>query len=672
MLLGVPRSPRVRQATANLLVLPIYVVLSLFYFCRTTEWRSAFVGAGNDPIAFIWYLNWWPYAIRHGLNPFITYFAWFPGGDNILWDTSIPILALLMAPITWAGGPVLSFNILTVTAPALASWTAFLLARRVTQDWVASLIGGYLFGFSSYELGQMLGHLNLEITCLVPLVILICILRVRRQISRSPFVVGLAALLFIQFGVSMEILASICVMGALVWVVCLILGPAPDRRGILNLVIEIAAAAGLALMLLLPFIYLLIKSAADLPPEINSPSFFSTDLLNLVVPTWVTRFGENSFIHVSSELTGNNSERGAYLGLPLLLITAYYVRDNLKTPYGIPLLATAVFVTVLSFGPSLHIGGRDTEIPLPWAIALKLPMVKSALPVRFTMYVSLAMTLIVATWLAPARGWSRAARLALACIACLTLMPNGSAFAWSRWPAQDFFTHENVRAALGPMPNVLILPYGQHGPGMAWQLDAEMQFTQADGYIGFAPWREHAWSALAELEAAAPTINFGNDLAAFCSTHQVEYILLAPGTPAILMNAIAALQWHSRIDHGVTIVSAPDGNTLKYFSVAGDYWPASFPLNWMGRTVQITTHGIPATLTISGAASPFQNPIILTLSNETSHTNYTVGRTSHLSIALPPMDTTTLTASSVFIPERIEHNKDTRQLSVLITINAIN
>ena len=37
--------------------------------------------------------------------------------------------------------------------PAVSAWAAFLLCRHLAGRFWPSLIGGYLFGFSSYELG---------------------------------------------------------------------------------------------------------------------------------------------------------------------------------------------------------------------------------------------------------------------------------------------------------------------------------------------------------------------------------------------------------------------------------------------------------------------------------------------------------------------------------------
>ncbi|WP_298224502.1 hypothetical protein [Acidocella sp.] len=119
---------------------------------------------------------------------FVSKYVWYPHGFNFTWDTSIPFAALVILPITLLKGPVIAFNLLSVMAPALSAWTAFLLARQITHDWRASLIGGYLFGFSSYELAQLLGHLNLDLTFLVPLAVLLCVRRFQGEISRRLFI----------------------------------------------------------------------------------------------------------------------------------------------------------------------------------------------------------------------------------------------------------------------------------------------------------------------------------------------------------------------------------------------------------------------------------------------------------------------------------------------------
>ena len=118
------------------------------------HFRRDLIGTGGDPQLFVWSLGWWPHAraprprpVRHARR------SGRPHGSNLAWTTSIPGLALLLAPVTLAAGAVAAYNAAAILLPALAAWTAFLLCRHLTRSFWPSLAGGYLFGFSSYLLG---------------------------------------------------------------------------------------------------------------------------------------------------------------------------------------------------------------------------------------------------------------------------------------------------------------------------------------------------------------------------------------------------------------------------------------------------------------------------------------------------------------------------------------
>ena len=82
--------------------------------------------------------------------------------------TGAPGPSLLVSPLTLAAGPVVSYNLLALLACPLAAWSAFLLCRHVTGRFAPSLLGGYLFGFSTYMLGHVGIHVNLELVFPVP------------------------------------------------------------------------------------------------------------------------------------------------------------------------------------------------------------------------------------------------------------------------------------------------------------------------------------------------------------------------------------------------------------------------------------------------------------------------------------------------------------------------
>src|SRR5262249_49620315 len=150
--------------------LAAYVAVSfgLFGLPVVSRFGHDWIGTGADPQIFVWSLAWWPHAVLHWQNPVVTHEVWPPAGLDLTWASSVPALAAALAPVTLSAGTVASYNAGMILAPALAAWTAFLLCRHVTRSFWPSLAGGYLFGFSSYELGHLLGHMNLSWVFLVP------------------------------------------------------------------------------------------------------------------------------------------------------------------------------------------------------------------------------------------------------------------------------------------------------------------------------------------------------------------------------------------------------------------------------------------------------------------------------------------------------------------------
>lgn len=663
----------IKRLPVAALALILYLVLSLACFGTLGDYRRMYLGSG-DPEVYIWCLNWWPWAIAHGLNPFVSYYVWYPSGFNMTWANSMPAAALLMWPVTALTNAAFSFNLLSLTAPALAAWTAFLLARYLTRDTGASLIGGYLFGFSSYELGQMLGHLNLDVIFVVPLLVLLVVQRVRGDLSRWTFIAALAAALLFQLGLATELLATVCFFGAITWLIFFTFAAPKDRRRLWLVAGEIMVSSVIMAVLATPFLYYVLKDLKDVPADIHSPEQFSADLLNYLIPTEVTRVGGGLFRKIARQFVGNAAEQNAYLGLPLLLILLLQFRETLHRPYLKPLLLTWSVILVASLGPRLQIGGVATKFTLPWRWALHLPLIHQALPCRFSMYVALAAALAAAFWLSTYRGrWDRARRFTLGLVACLFLLPNtGRVRHWTPLSFHPFFEPQNVDASLGRNANVILLPFGFTGPGMVWQLQSGMRFTQSGGYVSFTPQSELGWwQVILNLYFGSPGPDFENDISAFCMAHQVSAVIAGPGTDQRLITALDALHWPTTNDHGVRLVRVPEARFLHFHRVSGDYWPGPDSAeSWMGRQIKIVTHGCPVRLRVSGRYRPPElGPVEIRVANGTEESSYHITSPDAWALLTIPADASvTVTASSTFVPAEVLRNGDQRNLSVVFSL----
>ena len=464
----------------------------------------------TDPSIFLWSLVWWPWAIGHGLNPFYTHFIWAPVGQNLLWMTSVPSLALLLAPVTHFFGPIVSYNLIALLAPVLAAWATYLLCRHVTGQFWSSLFGGWIFGFSTYEFAHLQLHMNLFVTAALPLAVWIYLLRRDGRLSCRWYVGLLALLAIFQFGVSTEILASAVPLGLLATLFAallqkpdagsgdrrpvtrtkgrsdlwsLVTGHCPQRGGRWSLPVETLAGLTIAGVVLLPCFYYVfcVNYAQGL---LVTPLVCSADPLNFFIPTATTWFGGSWAAPLTLHFNAPwRWELGAYMGVPLIVILALFIREFSAKPGGRFLILLLATTALLSLGLQLQTLRHSTLVTLPWCLAAHVPPFDLIQPLRLVVYVWLAAAVSAAWWLAESkvrRFW----RPVLTGLSVVFLLPNISAGYWTYKPPNPrFFTTGAAAHYLPRGANVVVLPYGETGYSMLWQAEAHFSFSMAGAYV---------------------------------------------------------------------------------------------------------------------------------------------------------------------------------------------
>jgi hypothetical protein len=385
-------------------IAPFGLYFALGLLLTSEAWTSQgtrWIGSCCDPQQTMWFLRWLPYAISHGTDPFVTQQINAPVGVNLMWNASIPFLSLVMAPVSLTAGPIIAYNVAIVLSIAFSAWCCFFALRRWTSGVVAPIVGGAIYGFSPYVISHAVLHLNLTAAWAPPLfLILLDEILVRR--GRWPIVlgVGLGLLSACQLLVAEEVLAtSVVTAGVFVAILAAVL--AAGRRNEVVVATRraaVAAAVAAATFLVVAGWPLAVQLFGPLriAGRVQDVEVFSSDLLNLVLPTRYQFFAPDAATTLSSGFSGLYHEATAYVGLPLVILLAAIVArrwtDVRVRVAGI--MVAAMFV--LSLGPILHIGSQSTGVPLPWLPLTSLPLIEHALPGRLTMFMWLGIAAVVA------------------------------------------------------------------------------------------------------------------------------------------------------------------------------------------------------------------------------------------------------------------------------------
>ncbi len=519
------------------------------------------IGATKDPLQWIWFFKWFPYALTHGLNPFISPAIWAPRGLNLTWTTCTPALAILCWPITAIWGPFVTYNLIALTAPALGAWMAYLLCRELTGTFFPALFGGWLFGFSSYELGQLCGHVNLFVTWPVPMLAWLALRWYRRKLGDRGFVTAAAAALLFLFGTSVEVFMTTIL--ASVMVASLAFGVCRDplsRRRLLRLGWLALLTITAVVVMVSPYLWLMLFGPDRPHGSIYSARMFSSALANLLVPARTTWLDGGILQLWLGPFPGDMLEQGAYIGLPLLVMWVLFCKNYRHTSLGQLLLYSAGILMLLSLGPWLTICKHPLPIPLPWWGLNRIPLVQDALPIRLTLYVSLATAVMAAVWLADApTNWRLKLGLAVACT--IFLLPNFSLMRlWSiDPPIPVFFVKGVYKHFLRRNENVLVLPIIAGGKSILWQAESKFYFRIAGGYLGPPPPRMAHNPVMEACMSGGQTPQLAKQVWPFIRHAHIGAVIISASNAGSFQWLLSCLHVHPITTNGVELYLIKSG-----------------------------------------------------------------------------------------------------------------
>jgi hypothetical protein len=409
-------------------------------------------------------------------------------------------------------------------APVLSAWSAFVLCRYVSGSISASLVGGYVLGFSTYFVGHLLGgHLVLVLAFPIPIALYLACRHFDGSITRPWFVPLFTLTIAILFLTEVELFATVMLFGMATGCVFRLLADAHEAEKLRYVAKSVVISMATTSIILSPYLYHMF--AHGFPRRaMNSPKAYAADILNFAIPTPVSLLGISPLLqNIARRFSGGFGEATSYVGPVLLFIVYRFWRSDRTRLGSRVLLWLFAIICIASIGPMIHIAGVSI-VPTPWTIVVALPIVKHALPARFSVLMFLDLALIVALYLAAQKP---ALRLVLGILVVVSLLPNPWHLRGQEVDTPVFFSNGIYRQWLAPNEIVLVLPYGLAGNSMLWQAQSDMYFRMQGGYVSTQiPDAFRGEQIVQSLEHNVCFENCAEQFLAFVDEHQVGAVVV--------------------------------------------------------------------------------------------------------------------------------------------------
>ena len=466
-----PRPARART-TPHVLILSCYVLAAVALTWRLWVDPATHVTVGDpgpgDSDLLAWFMRYAATAISHGRLPsLVTTGLNAPRGINLMWNTSILLPAVLLAPVTLLAGPQVSITIMLTLGFAGSAASMFLVLRRWQASITAAALGGALYGFSPALLNSGLDHWDLVFAIFPPLIIdaLLRIVTGRGNAVRTGIWLGL--LTAAQVFTEEEVLAQAALAGLVLVVVLAASRPRlvlARVRGALT-----GLAVGAAVMLLICGYALWVQFFGPLT-EHGSPWPVRTQFINtpssFVTPSGGLLFHTRASAAAAASYPNGLWEYLAYLGLPLIAVLLFAAIRFWRDPKVRATAVTFAVLELISLGGSTVVfhGLRYPGPLLPWHWMQGLPVISEMMPDRLAILADgaaaalLAFALDRARSAAPQASWRRrSVATAVAILALLPLIPL-PVQATTIAPTPAGWQAALARLRLAPDATVLVIP----------------------------------------------------------------------------------------------------------------------------------------------------------------------------------------------------------------------
>ena len=313
-------------------------------------------GLRGDYFNNLWNFWWVRHSVRELHTPWYTEFLYFPGGLSLQRHTLSPLNAIAGALLSSFLKLHAAFNVLLLLKLALSAWSMQLLARYVTGSRAGAVLAGLVYAFNPFHYFYIC-QVNVFTLEFVPLALLFFVRTYREGGRRN---LALAALWSgaIAATTSYYVVYTFLVVGLLVVGGRLVDPAVPWKRGAARTTVAAVVAVFVVLVVAMPLVIGTFQHGAG---DVDNPVFSfqkrrANDLLGYgwiggpekATVSWPTMLGYSTIL--------------------LLLASAKRLWRH-----RFWLLVGLVFL-LLSLGESLFVAGKNTHIPMPYALLAELPV----------------------------------------------------------------------------------------------------------------------------------------------------------------------------------------------------------------------------------------------------------------------------------------------------------
>jgi hypothetical protein len=358
---GVTVSSLPRRLFAHAWVNEVMVVAGFLAAGIAVTWPRASYLTGrlrleNDQLQYVWDLWWVARQFTHFGNPWFTDHLAAPVGVQLGNDTLMPLLGVVMAPVTLVFGPSASYNLLAIVAPGLAAYAMYRAARLWLPSRVGAIAAGAFFGLSGMLASQDWQHLHTALGC----VFLPLTLEAAVRLRRGP-AIHRGILLGLVVGASVLVDQETAILAAILAV--LILAPwLFRRRGGPGALRAVVVGAGTAVVIASPQLIAMAQAGAHAPAPTRNYVRYAAELPSLFAPS--PRLAQYGMTGLASAYRAHAPyEMLATFGVVLTLLAVLGLIVGWRRPGSKKLALLWLGSAALALGPTLYVAGHE-YVPL--------------------------------------------------------------------------------------------------------------------------------------------------------------------------------------------------------------------------------------------------------------------------------------------------------------------